>query len=337
MLATVKELERLGVKVKSPTRQSLEVGIQFATPSSIPHWQSTKSQLTHETTTLSEFTPVLKGTFGSLYIVHRETPEKQEYCFGKLSPGHSMSLYREGLIQAASWATLNSYGLVQAIPRVIDIFHHPTLGLGLCLERIPGSTILSDFLQSQLQWKTACVENDLTFLSILSQLSLYLLILQRELGLQHGDLKSTNILLVRPTDLFSCTVHVDGRVFTYRASLEAILIDFGFSSVHGAQTQHDMSRDIFFFLSSLWNIPDFRKSVTPKLATAVVRWLHDGQKSWARWLEVTTDDNLKGMYLLSASEQFRNTRCQPLAVLKDIQTIYPQLLTIQGETLVKSP
>lgn len=330
MLAVVKELERLRVKINSPTRQALEVGIQFASPFSVPRWQSTKSQFSFGTTTLSEFTPVLKGTFGSLYIVHRETPEGHGYCFVKLSPGHSVPLYREGLIQAASWATLNSYGLVQAIPRVMDMFHHPTLGLGLCLEQISGSTILSDFLQSQLKWKTACVENELTFLSILSQLSLYLLILQHELGLRHGDLKSTNILLVRPTELFSRTIQVEGTTFIYRASLEAILIDFGFSSVHGTQTPQDMSRDIFFFLSSLWNIPDFRKSVTPKLATAVVRWLHDGQKSWARWLEVTTDDNLKGMYLLSASEQFRNTRCQPLAILKDIQTLYPQLLTIQG-------
>lgn len=337
MLATVKELERLGVKVKSPTRQALEVGIQFASYKSVPRWASEKSQLTYKSTTLSEFTPVMKGPFGSVYLAYRETSEEKEYCFVKLSPNYPSSLFREGLHQSASWAALTSYGIHHAIPRVIDILHHPTLGLGLCLERIPGSTILSDFLQSHLSWKTPCVENDLVFLSILSQLSLYLFILQREIGLQHGDLKSTNILLVRPTELFSKTISAGEHTITYRASLEAILIDFGFSSIHTAQTPQDMSRDIFFFLSSLWNIPDFRKSVTPKLTSAIVSWLHDGQKSWARWLEVTTDDNLKGMYLLSASEHFRNTRCQPLAVLKDIQSLYPQLLTLQGEILVKSP
>ncbi len=330
MLAAVKELERFGVRAKSSTRQSIEVGIQFASPFSIPRWQLTKSQLSYASTTLSEFTPVMKSTFGSLYMVYRETPESQGYCFVKFSPGHSLSLYHEGLIQAASAAALQSYGFSHCIPHVLEFIHHPKLGLGLCLERISGTAILSDFLQSNLNWKVACVENDLTILSILSQLSLYLLILQRELGLQHGDLKSTNILLVRPTELFSRTLTIDGNTFAYRGSLEAILIDFGFSSVHAAQTPQDMSRDIFFFLSTLWNLPEFRKSVTPKLASAVTRWLHDGQKSWARWLEVTTDENLKGMYLLSASEQFRNTRCQPISVLKDIQMLYPQLITIQG-------
>lgn len=330
MLAAVKELERFGIKTKSSTRQAIEVGIQFASPFSIPRWQFVASQLSYGSTTLSEFTPVLKDTFGTLYFAYRETPESQEYCFVKFSPGHAASIYREGLIQAAAAAVLHSYGFVHSIPRVLNIIHHPKLGLGLCLERIPGTAILSDFLQSNLNWKVACIENDLTILSILNQLSLYLLILQRELGLQHGDLKSTNILLVKPTELFSRTLSIDGTTFIYRASLEAILIDFGFSSVHAVQKPQDISRDIFFFLSTLWNLPEFRKSVTPKLVSAVTRWLHDGQKSWARWLEVTTDENLKGMYLLSASEQFRNTRCQPLAILKDIQTLYPQLITIQG-------
>ncbi len=331
MLDTItSELKRLGLMSKLSSLRDLQILFMVTTPSNIPLWtiQSYSKSISNQSTTLSEFTPVLNGSFGSVYLVYREDGTQADYGFIKVSPGQSQALLQEGLVQSASWSILNAYGFEKAIPRVYNIVNHPSWGIGLCIQKIPGSAILSDFLQGNLLWKKPCAENDVIFLSILIQLATYLSILQKELGFHHGDLKSTNILLVRPTETFTKTIKIDTLSWTYTTSLEAILIDFGFASIGSSTTPMRNSRDIFFFIASLWNIPDFRKSVTPKLATKIVYWLHDGKKNWARWLECAYSENLKGMYLLTASENFNNIHCQPFSILKDIQSIYPQLISI---------
>ena len=323
------ECKRLGFG--EPDIQNLNIWIQQQTADSIPEWNwsnETKS-FTFGLKSISELQQIKFRTYGTIYFVYYQGAVHHEYAFMKFKLKKQDNLIREGLIQSIIRNTLNTYGFDFAVPRVHTFIRHLKWGLGLCLERIPKSHILSDYLQSHIQWNIPCAANDKLFLSILLQLATYLAILQKEHQFIHGDLKSTNVLLIVPCPTFTKSISIhETLTWTFSASFKLTLIDFGFAKFTENSTPTIQSRDLFFFLCTLWNIPQFRKSLTPKMINQIRRWLHD-ETDWAKWLEFSVDENIHGMYLLTGSTQFRNTNCTPIQILTDIQTLYPELITLK--------
>ena len=309
-----------------------------------------ENKYTDGTVQLSECTPYMSGKFGVVYHVYREKQQEAGYCFLKTTPNHPSVLLLEGLLQSVAHAILKWYGFPNAVPRVLDIVKHPDYGIVLGLERTPGAQLLADYFKSQVQWGSPSIQNDHIVFSVLAQVATYLAILESTVGMNHRDLTGTNVLMVLPTQAIHQTVRVGAFEWTIHASQQAILIDFGFACIGKQNGQTVLSagelmpqmdfcpkegRDLFLFCASLWNVPIFRKSLTPTGQRLFETWLRDtSSTNWAKWLATSSQTNLMGMYLLTSAEHFRSSTCDPLQVLVDISKAYPTLLQFQS---VKRP
>jgi len=293
-------------------------------------------------TSYSNSTVILTGTFGILYLFYRTTPKEEGYCFIKASPGHPTGLLKEGVLQSIAHTTLAYYKFPKAIPRVLAIVNHPSHGIVLVLEKQSGTQLFADYLKTYVKWGIASISNDKLFLSVLAQIATYLYILETELGMNHRDLTGTNVLMVAPSIPVHQTVTLGAHTWTIHGDHQAILIDFGFACIGEAGGKAILSageylpamdfcpkqgRDLFLFFASLWSIKLFRTSVTPALKTLFYKWLHDKTSTqWASWLSASVETDLMSMYLLTNAEQFKSPPCNPLDVLKDIASIDPELV-----------
>jgi hypothetical protein len=89
-----------------------------------------------------------------------------------------------------------------------------------------------------------------------------------------------------------------------------------------------LGRDMFILLINLWNVEDFRESVTDATHDLFRRWLQGPITNWADWLMSAVEEaskNLEGMYLLSNADHFTSKPCAPLNMLRDIADTYPDL------------
>jgi len=283
-------------------------------------------------------TIVMSGSFGILYLIYRETDNESGYAFLKASPTHTKTLLLEGILQSIAYSVLYQYGFPKAVPRVLDIFSHPTYGTVLALEKQPGAKLFSEYLQSHIQWGIPCKSNDTLFLSVLGQIATYLTILETELGMNHRDLTGSNVLMVDPTEPVHQTVVVGSTTWSVHSNQRAILIDFGFACIGTQQGKTIVSageylpntdfcpkqgRDLFLFFASLWSVALFRSSVTDAVKGLFSKWLRDttSKTQWASWLTTSCETNLLSMYLLTNAEQFQSTWCRPMDVLRDIASI----------------
>jgi serine/threonine protein kinase len=296
--------------------------------------------------TYSEFTPAMTGKFGCVYLVYREKGQDGNYVFLKTSVKHPQALLLEGILHSISHSILSWYGFPNAIPKVLDIIQHPDFGIVFSTQRIPGSQIFADYLKDALQWETPCEENDHIVFQVIAQVATYVAILESVIGLNHRDLKGTNVLMVSATEPWVKSVSVKSRTWSLRSNLQTILIDFGFACVgtEGRKTVISAGeylptidfcpkegRDLFLFFAGLWNVEAFRKSLTEKGGKLFYKWLRDtSETSWADWLIASTYKNLQSMYLLTNADHFESAPSAPLAVLENIAETYPEIIAFEA-------
>jgi len=292
----------------------------------------------------SDITLAMSGTFGHIYLVYREKDSNSGYVFLKAAANHPSSLLLEGLLQSIAYSVLSYYKFPKAIPRVLDILHHPDHGIVVTMERTPGARLFADYLKTHVHWGIPSHLNDTLILSVLAQIATYLAILEHEIQMNHRDLTGTNVLMVDPTIPVHQSVELNGQVWILRSNHQAILIDFGFACIGTGQKGTRMisageflpdnidfcpkqGRDLFLFFASLWNVEAFRSSMTEPLKGLFHKWLHDKTSvNWAQWLITSATTNLKSMYLLTNAEQFKSPPCSPIQVLRDISSIAPDLV-----------
>lgn len=298
----------------------------------------------------SEFTHVMSGKFGIIYLVYREAPNQQDYIFLKICPKFPRSLLMEGILQQTAHSVLSQYGFPNAIPRVIDIVHHPTYGIVLGVERVPKSQLFADYLKHELHWSIPSVQNDRLILGVIAQVASYMAILESTIGFNHRDLKSTNVLMIAPTEVWNQQITIGKNTWRLAGTHQAILIDFGMSCIGHTDGTPIISageyisskidfcpkqgRDLFMMFVNLWNVPALRSSVTPKTYQLFKTWLRDQtSKRWADWLTLSMKDTLHDVYLHVNSDEFRSEACNPIRVLHDISRLYPDICAFE----IKSP
>ncbi len=287
----------------------------------------------------------MKGKFGEAYCADRLEGGRTEICFIKTSPEHPQGLLLEGILQSIAHTILRVYGFPRAVPRVLDIFHHPTKGIAISLERATGAKLFSDWLEHGLQWGQPSGSNDRLLCEVLAQIATYMAILEDTIGMNHRDLKGTNVLMIAANQPVYQTVECGGARWKIKTQNQAILIDFGFACMGNMDGTRIVSageylpeldfcpkegRDCFLFLASLWNVEQFRKSVTPSLAQYFHKWLRSNvETKWADWLQTYTATNMNSMYLLTNVSHFRSTTCSPKSLLRDISKLYPSIVEFE--------
>jgi serine/threonine protein kinase len=291
----------------------------------------------------TDFQLAREGTYGILYLAYRIKGEDEKYVFIKSSPNHKTSLLFEGIIQTIAQITLEHYGFPKAVPKIYDIINHPEYGTIFAVEKVQNAILFADYLKYSIKWEQPCEQNDIVVLSVIAQVATYMAILEKVVGLNHRDLKSDNVLMVVPQNGWSQTVQLEENVkWTINADYAAILIDFGFSCIGESDGTQVVSageyfpkidfcpkkgRDLFYMLSTLWNLKAFRNSITPKTKKLFHKWLRDNSnRDWPNLLKLNSENNLRDILLLSCSNDFYSEASEPKNIIHDISIAYPQIV-----------
>lgn len=340
-----KEVSYLGITGDCKTIQQYFSWLKKAPVLFVPeklNYNKTTKQFAGKNKLFSDTIAITSGSFGTIQLSYLESPDYTGYVFLKQSKKQQTSLIIEGLLQSSAHVVLKRYGFSYAIPRVLSIVSMPDSGITILLQRMPNAKLFADYLKNNFRWNQPCVENDTLILQIISQVASYIAILEYELGMNHRDLKSTNVLMITPVEPYSSSITLGPRTWRFTSTIQVNIIDFGFTCVGTPEGNSILSagnylpeidfcpkegRDLFLFFASLWAIPAFRESLSEKLRGLFEGWLQDSkQKSWADWLCLNEKDNLMSMYLLCSSSEFSSPPCVPIRILQDIHMLAPSIV-----------
>jgi serine/threonine protein kinase len=236
-------------------------------------------------------------------------------------PKQTINLGPEAITQWLARTILKNYGLEKSIPEVHDIFASSSQ-LSFSMEFIHG-----DFPYVYL----AKVKNpDLFFFQILAQVSVLLLILEKEMNLDHRDLKANNLFIrEEPIDY---TLDISGVSIHIQAPFRVFILDFGFACIgngHGISQVNiapgifsstdpcpKEGRDIFHLLTSFWSIPTIREKMSASTQAEVDDWLTKDNKNFSRLARKFKQT--EWVYVVTSNPEFSYPKLSPMSILKRI-------------------
>lgn len=281
---------------------------------------------------------VAKGNYGCIYSSRWENNIEELYI--KQS---KYSLVKEGLLQLLSYCVLEVYKLQWVIPKVNDIFYNKEFGYMFTMIPTKDSTIYKNYLDVHYQ-KNPCIENDIMIFEVVCQLALYNYILEKEIGFNHRDLRTPNILMICPNEEQKVLrQEINGRNIEIHAQNHALMVDFGNSCIPHTDTKvytpsdqyvldntPKAGRDLFQMMAYLYNQKFIRNGLTEKGRELFHYFLQGSTRNWADFLsknEYNEEENFEVIYMMTFGFKFFSNQCSPLSVLEKIYEAYPQIIT----------
>lgn len=260
---------------------------------------------------------LFEGGHGILQLSTRYTMLGEALDVIVKKPKHLEFLGSEAILQWIARQTLEPYGLQGGIPQVYDIFRKGSL-IQFSMEYIKG-----DFPYVYL----AKVENpDTFFFQLLSQVCILLYFLEKDIFLDHRDMKANN-LYIRETPV-NYTVDISGVSFTIKAPFQVIILDFGFACVgdDSGITKINIApdvfpnsdpcpkegRDLFHLITSFWSIPSVRERMTAETQTEVDSWLVKDTKDFSKLTRKLKQTDW--VYIVTGDPKFKFPMLSPLSI-----------------------
>ena len=212
------------------------------------------------------------GGYGILEYAERFDSNGKKNCIIKHPKDKNFSIYNETVLQYISYITLKKYNLEWMVSEVFDIFKKQSI-IYFSMQNIIGCQ-LHTFLLNSLH-----PERD--FIDCLLQLSIALYYLEKDIHLDHRDLRYANIFVVDEKKKFTCSI--DSTIITVDTLFHICLLDFGFACIgknttiinasegifHTYERCSKPGRDIFQLLCSLWAIEEIRAKMSSEFQTIV--------------------------------------------------------------------
>ena len=233
-------------------------------------------------------------------------------------PKNKTYLAKEAILQWIARKTLEPYGLERSIPQVYDIYSKSSIRF--CMERIRG-----DFPYIYL----AKVSNpDVFFFQLLLQVSVLLFFLEKDIYLDHRDLKANNLYIREEPVEYSLII--EGVSYTVSAPFRVVILDFGFACVgdESGLTKTNIApdifsnsdpcpkegRDLFHLLTSFWSIPSIRERMSASTKAEVDSWLVNDTKDFSKLARKLTQSHW--VYVVTGDVDFKYPKLSPLVILK---------------------
>lgn len=271
-----------------------------------------------------------EGGYGILYKSLRKDLSSNEVRTVMVKrPDEGASLREEALIQWLAWTTLNGFGLGTAVPQVYDIFLRQKK-VCFSMEFVDGC-FPHEYL---FETKTP----DVFFFQMVAQVALLCLILEKNILLDHRDLKGNNVYIRKREVEYEFTM--DGATYVLKAPFQVVILDFGFaclgnergtSAVNLGQARLPSSdpcpkegRDLFHFVTSFWSIPSIRALMKKETLVEVESLLFDGETSHAA--KFRTPEQLRWVYVITGKREFRFPQLSPANILKTLNERHPAIV-----------
>ena len=296
--------------------------------------------------TLKKLDEANRGSYGVLYYCN----VNGKYYYLKANKEPNLSLKNEAFLQLGAHIMLSYYNMPWAVPSVYHIVDLSGYDVCFTMDIVTDMKTFVRHMMEHMKWNTKCIENDVLVMELLCQLALYIMILEKDLGMNHRDLKLNNVLMVKQEPLVKHTIEIDGLSYQLNSSARAVLIDFGFACIGDLETRGSLlsaseygivvdmcpkaGRDMFLILANMWNVPAVRGSLTAKAAGLFKKWLVDNTgKNWSAWLAVNRDPELKSVYNAINHENFLGVNSTPAKILEDIRGSYESVFSLKNITI----
>ena len=263
------------------------------------------------------------GSYGNLFFTQRKEKSHQSHILLKQPRLPEMNLFQEALLQSIAQRTAEKDGLGQCIPKVYDIFWR-NKKVWFSMEYIPGMSVL--------EWLSHSKYIELDFFLLIAQVSLCLLHLELQLGLDHRDLKIDNLLIKQEPANIHITIR--DQQWTLRAPFTVVILDFGFACLGSKDMRGKPivnlgdgilppmdpcpkeGRDLFQLLTSFLRFPQFTQRISQSTLKRLDEWLSVGTKSYGPMARRWSTENWT--YLVTSQRDFAIPACCPLNILRDI-------------------
>lgn len=244
------------------------------------------------------------GGYGILQELVRIDDNKSIDCFVKYSKEKSLNILNEALLQHISYLTLKKYNIEYMISKVYDIYKRNDT-IFFTMKKINGISILTYILESQHPEKV--------FIDSLIQLCIILIILKKDIYLDHRDLRYTNLYIVKE----NTNIHLEfnskskHNKYSLNTIFHICLLDFGFACIGKDKTVMNASedifqnnekcvkpgRDMFQMVASLFCLKEFRNKLNSTILKTIESWfVYNGTdysklaKSSSEWTYILTSE-----------------------------------------------
>jgi serine/threonine protein kinase len=250
----------------------------------------------------------ISGGYGFIYFGKRNS---QDVVIKRLLYSEKTNLLKEAILQYISYCTLQKYNLHYFIPKVYDIFYKIDINdskykLHFSMEEIKG-----EFMHLFLK-NSSYPEKD--FIHSFIQICVALYILQKEINLDHRDLRYANIYIVQKPIQFSLTILSED--IQYTSDFYITILDFGFSCIghkptvinaaegflHNEERCFKPGRDLFQLLISVWCKSEIRNKMNPEFIEKINAILSYNNYDYSKITEINEDS--KWPYSLTMEDNF---------------------------------
>lgn len=270
-----------------------------------------------------------EGGYGILTKGKRIDSSGNSLCVMIKEPKGNIALSSEALIQHLARKTLEQYGLESAIPKVYDIFVKEDV-VSFTMEFIQGC-FPYEFIEKSLS-------PDIVFLQIIAQVAILCYILQKEILLDHRDLKANNLYIRKRNIKYE--INLGHKIYSLTCPFQIIFLDFGFaclgnkkgiSKINLAQKAMPtldpcpkFGRDLFHLLTSLWSIPSLREKMTTVLQDEIDSWLVFEGKDYKKLIEKYKRSDWA--YVITGTVDFSYPSLDSKSILQTIHSKFPDVL-----------
>lgn len=268
--------------------------------------------------------PLGRGTFGIVDSFYKEYPNGERTIVAVKRPKNKTNMnLLEALVQWKTHEDLIPYGLEGCVPQVYDIFfHRPT-------ETIWFSMDVYDPVLFSIWCSVNIPIQPQVFPYILLQIGLILEVFEKDLQLDHRDLKVNNMLIVK--EKFKVKIrwkHSDKEIiFPFRI----IFVDFGFACIGKEVDVKDglpvldtcpkNGRDFFQILVSLWTIPSIRQALEHTWGTWIRSRIRSAsgidsvKDAYVRLTE--SNKTMDWLHTATSDPMFQAPLCAPNSIIND--------------------
>ena len=250
-------------------------------------------------------------------------------------PSSQQHAKQEAVIQWLCNKTLKEYSMEAHCPEVFDLFKAPS-GIWFSMTPIYKAPTLAVFLRSLPTWNTHHTTNGTIVLKILCQVAACCLVLDRNIGFNHRDMKPDNILIQSAT-VQKFSLIIDSLRITVAECPLASIVDFGFAclgpgKIPWIQSGDDVlspfdacpriGRDLFMLLVFLVWMPDIQKSLTSSHMEFLKSSIHVTTERLALQNPSTW------IYSLVTERRFQCLDLDPLKWLQTCASTFPDVVSI---------
>jgi serine/threonine protein kinase len=174
---------------------------------------------------------------------------------------------------------------------------------------------------------------DQFFYQILTQTAIILFFLERDLFLDHRDLKANNLYICETPVEY--TVDLSGVSYRVKAPFQVVILDFGFACIGGESglTRVNIGlgvfpmndpcpkdgRDLFHLVTSFWSIPSVRERMSAETHAEVDWWLTKEKRDYSRLAQKFKSP--EWVYVVTSQPEFLYPKLAPLAILQRFRTL----------------